>query len=135
MLVTHQIHQILTTVSDTVWDPFMMALLIGTGIFLTFRLRGIQARKLVYTLRLMLERNEEGSGDISPFRALMTTLSGTLRHRQYRRCRNHNLTRRSAMSGENSLVLLQAARPIAPVPDTQERPTDQIWHKSLQLLK
>jgi len=55
-----------------------MTLLIGTGIFLTFRLRGIQARKLAYTLRLMLERKEEGSGDISPFRALMTTLSGTL---------------------------------------------------------
>ncbi len=71
-------YQILTTISDTVWDPFMMVLLIGTGIFLTFRLRGIQARKLVYTLRLMLERKEEGRGDISPFRALMTTLSGTI---------------------------------------------------------
>ncbi|MHC1575444.1 MAG: hypothetical protein ACXQTY_06565 [Candidatus Methanogasteraceae archaeon] len=92
MLVTHQI---LTTVSDTVWDPFMMVLLIGTGIFLTFRLRGIQARKLVYTFRLMLERKEEDSGDISPFRALMTTFSGTFRHRQYRRCRNRNLTGRS----------------------------------------
>ncbi len=89
MLVTHQI---LTTVSDTVWYPFMMVLLIGTGIFLTFRLRGIQARKLVYTFHLMLKRKEEGSGDISPFRAFMTTFSGTLRHRQYRRCRNRNLT-------------------------------------------
>jgi AGCS family alanine or glycine:cation symporter len=75
MLVTHQI---LTTVSDIVWGPFTMALLIGTGIFLTFRLRGIQARKLAYTFRLMLERKEEGRGDISPFRALMTTLSGTI---------------------------------------------------------
>ena len=88
-------YQILTAASDIIYDPFMMALLIGTGIFLTFRLRGIQARKLVYTIRLMLERKEEGRGDISPFRALMTTLSGTLRHRQYRRCRNRNLTGRS----------------------------------------
>jgi AGCS family alanine or glycine:cation symporter len=71
-------YPILTTISDTVWDPFMMALLIGTGIFLTFRLRGIQARRLVYTFRLMLERKEEWRGDISPFRALMTTLSGTI---------------------------------------------------------
>ncbi|MEA3324578.1 MAG: sodium:alanine symporter family protein [Euryarchaeota archaeon] len=75
MLVTHQI---LTAASDIIWDPFMMVLLIGTGIFLTFRLHGIQVRKLAYTLRLMLERKEEGSGDISPFRALMTTLSGTI---------------------------------------------------------
>jgi len=43
-------YQILTAASATVWDPFMMVLLIGTGIFLTFRLRGIQVRKLVYTL-------------------------------------------------------------------------------------
>ncbi len=89
------LHQILTAASDIIWGPFMMALLIGTGIFLTFRLRGIQARKLVYTLCLMLERKEEGRGDISPFRALMTTLSGTLRHRQYRRCRNRNHNRQS----------------------------------------
>lgn len=92
MLVTHQI---LTAASDTVRDPFMVVLLIGTGIFRTFRLRGIQARKLAYTLRLMLERKEGGSGDISPFCALMTTLSGTLRHRKYRRCRNRNLAGRS----------------------------------------
>jgi AGCS family alanine or glycine:cation symporter len=75
MLVTHQI---LSAASNIIWDPFMMVLLIGTGIFLTFRLRWIQARKLAYTLQLMLERKEAGSGDISPFRALMTTLSGTI---------------------------------------------------------
>ncbi len=72
------IHQILTTIDDIVWGPFMMTLLIGTGIFLTFRLRGLQARKLVYTFRLILKHKEEGKGDISPFRALMTTLSGTI---------------------------------------------------------
>ena len=72
------LHQILTAASDLIWDPFMMVLLIGTGIFLTFRLRGIQVRKLAYTLRLMFERKDGGSGDISPFRALMTTLSGTI---------------------------------------------------------
>jgi AGCS family alanine or glycine:cation symporter len=72
------IHQILTTVDNIVWGPFMMALLIGTGIFLTFRLRGLQARKLVYALLLIIKRKEEGRGDISPFRALMTSLSGAI---------------------------------------------------------
>ena len=43
-------YQILTAASDLIRDTFMMVLLIGTGIFLTFRLRGIQARKLMYTL-------------------------------------------------------------------------------------
>ncbi len=78
MILLITIHQILTTVDDIVWGPLMMALLIGTGIFLTFRLRGLQARKLVYALRLIIKRKEEGKGDISPFRALMTTLSGTI---------------------------------------------------------
>lgn len=72
------IHLILTTVDDIVWGPFMMALLIGTGLYLTFRLKGVQARKLVYAFLLILKPKEEGRGDISPFRALMTTLSGTI---------------------------------------------------------
>lgn len=55
-----------------------MVLLIGTGIFLTLRLRGLQARRLVYTLRLLISYKQEGEGDISPFRALMTALSGTI---------------------------------------------------------
>jgi AGCS family alanine or glycine:cation symporter len=72
------IHQILTAVDDIVWGPLMMLLLIGTGLFLTLRLRGLQARKLPYALRLILTRKEEGKGDISPFRALMTSLSGAI---------------------------------------------------------
>jgi AGCS family alanine or glycine:cation symporter len=78
LLITKDIHQILTTVDDIVWGPLMMLLLIGTGVFLTFRLRGLHARKLVYALRLIINHKEEGIGDISPFRALMTTLSGTI---------------------------------------------------------
>jgi alanine or glycine:cation symporter, AGCS family len=57
----------------------MMLLLIGTGIFLTYRLRGLQLRKLVHTLRLVSKHDgKEEKGDISPFRALMATLSGTI---------------------------------------------------------
>ncbi len=78
MILLIIIPQILTTVDDIVWGPFMVVLLIGTGIFLTFRLRGLQARKLVYAIRLIIKHKEEGKGDISPFRALMTTLSGTI---------------------------------------------------------
>ncbi len=73
------IHQILTLIDEVVWGPFMMLLLIGTGIFLTYRLKGLQVRRLVYTFRLVSEHDgKEEKGDISPFRALMTTLSGTI---------------------------------------------------------
>lgn len=65
-------------IDGIVWGPLMMLLLIGTGIFLTVRLRIIQAHKFLYTLRLITGPKEEGKGDISPFRALMTTLSGTI---------------------------------------------------------
>jgi AGCS family alanine or glycine:cation symporter len=71
-------HQVFVAVNDVVWGPLMMVLLIGTGIFLTLRLKGLQARRLVYTLSLLISHKQEGEGDISPFRALMTTLSGTI---------------------------------------------------------
>ena len=32
---------ILTTLSDVVWGPPMLVLLVGTGVFLTLRLRGL----------------------------------------------------------------------------------------------
>lgn len=72
------IHQVLTQMNGMVWGPLMMALLIGTGIFLTLRLKGLQARRFLYTIRLIIRPDGIGYGDISPFRALMTTLSGTI---------------------------------------------------------
>ncbi|MCG7849801.1 MAG: alanine:cation symporter family protein [ANME-2 cluster archaeon] len=72
------LHHILVTIDEVVWGPGMMFLLIGTGIYLTLRLRGLQVRKLLYTLRLITRPREGGKGDISPFKALMTTLSGTI---------------------------------------------------------
>ncbi|MCL7413036.1 MAG: sodium:alanine symporter family protein [ANME-2 cluster archaeon] len=72
------LHNLLVTIDEVVWGPAMMFLLIGTGIYLTIRLRGLQVRKLVYTLRLFQGPGAEGKGDISPFKALMTTISGTI---------------------------------------------------------
>ena len=58
-----------------------MALLVGTGIFLTIRLRGLQFRALGHSLYLALvKRKEDGAaeGDISHFQALMTALAATV---------------------------------------------------------
>jgi AGCS family alanine or glycine:cation symporter len=73
-----ELHNFLVTIDEFVWGPAMMFLLIGTGIYLTIRLRGLQVRKFVYTLRLFKEPGAEGKGDISPFKALITTLAGTI---------------------------------------------------------
>ncbi|MCX7011643.1 MAG: sodium:alanine symporter family protein [Candidatus Sumerlaeota bacterium] len=55
----------------------MLALLCGTHLFLTFRLRIIQ-RYLGKAIRLSLQRKREGEGDISHFGALTTALAATI---------------------------------------------------------
>ncbi len=63
------------------WGPPMLVLLVGTGVWLTFSLRGLQFRKLWYALYLaLIKRKEETDepGDITHFQALMTALSATV---------------------------------------------------------
>ena len=55
-----------------------MVLLLGTGCWLTVRLRGIQVRHLFYSLRLTFSRERGGEGDISHFGALSTALAATV---------------------------------------------------------
>ena len=64
--------------SRFVWGPVMLALLVGTGVFLTLRLRFLSLRKLGLALRMVFARRSAGEGDISPFAALMTALAATI---------------------------------------------------------
>lgn len=71
----------LDTVDGYVWGPFVLIpLLLGTGLWLTIRLRGVQFRKLAPALRLgLLDRQDEGAeGDISQYQALTTALAATV---------------------------------------------------------
>lgn len=63
--------------SDWIWGPPLLILLVGTHLFLTFRLRFIQ-RYLGKAIRLSLQRTTEGTGDISHFGALTTALAATI---------------------------------------------------------
>lgn len=68
-------------VSSWVWGPPMLVLLVGTGIYLTVLLRGVQLRSLGYSLWLALVKRKEdkpSEGDISHFQALMTALAATV---------------------------------------------------------
>ena len=71
---------ILQQTRDFVWGPPLIILLVGTGIYLTVRLKGLQIRTLWHSLYLALvKRKEEGSeGDITHFQALMTALAATV---------------------------------------------------------
>jgi alanine or glycine:cation symporter, AGCS family len=74
------VHTFLTTLSDLVWGPFMLMLLVGTGCILSIMLRFINVRKLMTALKLAFTPGSKtsGEGDISPFQALTTALSATV---------------------------------------------------------
>jgi len=64
-----------------VWGLPLIVLLLGTGIYLTIILRGIQFRALIPSLFLAFSKgreDEKSEGDISHFQALMTALSATV---------------------------------------------------------
>jgi len=69
--------QFLGSLSDLVWGPPLLVLLLGTHVFLTFRLRGIQ-RYIPRGIRISFRSAPEGPGDISHFGALMTALAATI---------------------------------------------------------
>ncbi|MGD9214046.1 MAG: sodium:alanine symporter family protein [Desulfobacteraceae bacterium] len=76
-----QIEALVGKVGAFAWGPPMLIFLVGTGFYLTISLRGIQFRKLWYSLWLALVKRKEESdepGDITHFQALMTALSATV---------------------------------------------------------
>lgn len=72
---------VVNTVSGYVWGPPLLILLVGTGLYLSLALRGLQFTKLWYALWLALVKRKDDDdepGDISHFQALMTALSATV---------------------------------------------------------
>lgn len=75
------ISAIIGKVNGFVWGPWMLVLLVGTGVFLTLRLGFLQFSNLPYALKLAFspaQQDKKSSGDISHFQALMTALSATI---------------------------------------------------------
>ena len=72
------LEQLLNDVNNFVWGPIMLALLVGTGVFLTVRLKFLPWRNLMYAIRMIFEKKDQHEGDISPFQSLMTALSATV---------------------------------------------------------
>ncbi|MDR0356008.1 MAG: sodium:alanine symporter family protein [Deltaproteobacteria bacterium] len=71
---------IIAKASGFVWGPWMLFFLVGTGVFLSFRLKFLQFSQLVYALKLALTpgKKKGGLGDVSHFGALMTALAATI---------------------------------------------------------
>lgn len=74
------IEKLVGTINSLVWGPYMLILLVGTGLFLTLRLKFASFRYLPYALKLAFSKNQDqkSQGDISHFQALMTALAATI---------------------------------------------------------
>ncbi|WP_024871369.1 alanine/glycine:cation symporter family protein [Tolumonas lignilytica] len=74
------LHSFLTAVDDFIWGPPLLALLMGTGLYLTIRLGLLQVIRLPLALKLVFfpPKHDDKEGDVSSFAALCTALSATI---------------------------------------------------------
>ena len=69
---------ILNQIDGLVWGPWLLVLLVGTGVLLTCRLSLLQVLKLPRALKLIFFARNKGDGDIDSFKALCTALAATV---------------------------------------------------------
>jgi AGCS family alanine or glycine:cation symporter len=72
------LEKIIGELSSIVWGPPMLILLVGTGLYLTIILKGMQFRALPHAFKLIWSKDHGHDGDISHFAALMTALAATV---------------------------------------------------------
>lgn len=81
-MTMEQLTKLIDQIDAFVWGPVMLILLVGTGVFLTIRLKFLTWRNLGYALHSVLSKEartkKRGTGDVSPFSALMTALAATI---------------------------------------------------------
>ena len=70
--------RLLTQINDLIWGLPLIVLLLGTGIWFTCRLKGLQLTKLGLAFKLMFQKEDTNQGDVSSFQALCTALSSTI---------------------------------------------------------
>ncbi len=68
--------------NSLVWGPYMLVLIVGTGVYLTTRTNFMSITKIGYvlknTLLKMFEKTTVGEGEITPFQAVATALAATI---------------------------------------------------------
>ncbi|WP_104639592.1 alanine/glycine:cation symporter family protein [Helicobacter bizzozeronii] len=61
-----------------VWGPPLLVLLVGTGLFYTFVLKGLQFSKIPHAFKVLCTRDKHSKGDISQFSSLMLSIGATV---------------------------------------------------------
>jgi len=74
------IHSMIAAFNGFVWGPVMLILILGTGLYLSLGLRFLPVRLVPEGFRLLWRgrKEDQEEGEISPFNALMTSLSATI---------------------------------------------------------
>ena len=64
------------------WGPWMLVLLVGTGVYLSVRMGFLQFRKFGYamknTIGKVFQKQTAGEGEVTPFQAVTTALAATV---------------------------------------------------------
>ncbi|VXB48382.1 Sodium/alanine symporter AgcS [Pseudomonas sp. 8AS] len=75
------LNNLVNGLNGLVWGPPMLVLILGTGLFLMLSLKFMPLARIVSAFRLLWQgrkKDDDGSGEISPFQALMTCLAATV---------------------------------------------------------
>ncbi len=74
--------EIVSVINGFAWGPWMLLLLVGTGVYLSIRAGFIQFRKFGYAMKNTLgkafKKQDVGKGEVSPFQAMCTALAATV---------------------------------------------------------
>lgn len=74
--------EIVNAVNGFAWGPWMLLLLVGTGVYLSIRVGFIQFSKFGYAMKNTLgkafRKQDVGAGEVSPFQAMCTALAATV---------------------------------------------------------
>ena len=73
---------IINYLNGIAWGPWMLILLVGTGVYMTWKLGFLQFVKFGYamkhTLGKIFRKQSAGSGEVTPFQAVSTALAATV---------------------------------------------------------
>ena len=76
------LNEIVNYLNGIAWGPWMLLLLVGTGVYLSARVGFIQFAKFGYAMKntvgKLFEKQSAGEGEVTPFQALSTALAATV---------------------------------------------------------
>ena len=77
------IEEIVKILNDIAWGPWMLLLLVGTGVYLSVRVGFIQFGRFGYAMRntigkVFSSKQKAGEGEVTPFQAVTTALAATV---------------------------------------------------------